>query len=139
MVDFNKPLRTRDGRAVQLVSTDMTPELWDFTRHQLGNVSKFEDTIAAIVDGELLGFKPGGRFFTSEPDGLDLVNVLQRTSEFRLFHSRGEGGNSQTRSLGRFTWHSLETVPNSAKYEGVLEIIREDGKLVDVIFHAPEG
>lgn len=146
MIDFDKPIRTRDGREVTIVTTNLTRDIAESLSISEIDVDFDNDSVLAIIDGKHYGFLSSGRYnpedsFFGETEH-DLVNYTPRTSEFRTFRERQKGEAVSKYSLGAVIGKRLGAVSGFLRdehcWEGVLELIREDGKLVDVKFHPPE-
>ena len=64
MIDFTKPVQTRDGRPVRILCTDVYLESGD--------------SIAGIVDGQLLAWRNTGKYMDSLPTRHDLVQTKEK-------------------------------------------------------------
>ncbi len=140
--DPTKPVQTRDGRPARILCTDRKARALS------------DHTIVALIDytdGEqVMFFRPDGCNSSVLEQGIDLVNVPERKSRFvALYRS--------TRSVGIGGYHSYggkrnrfdtleESVRNNRHFGGgeenvcnILEYVFEEGKLVDVKFHAGKG
>lgn len=62
MFDPTKPVTTRDGQPARIIATDL---------HDLDG----EETIAAIVDGNIATYRPDGSYWPNGKDRMDLVNI----------------------------------------------------------------
>lgn len=85
-----------------------------------------------------------GRYWLSAEHRNDIINVPEepeRTSEFRGFNSRRQGGINGDMVLGGWLYYTLEAAKHSSftEGEGVLELIREGDRLVDVKFHPKDA
>lgn len=122
-------VRTRDGRAVRVIATDVRGRFFP---------------IVALVSDELGNetvhkFMADGRWHMESRDHpLDLVNVPVRTSEFRAFADDGRGGGDRTYHVGGSSWDSLDSARQNTAFIGrthIIELIREDGELVGIEVH----
>lgn len=140
MIDFDKPIRTRDGRKVTIIATGLTVESAQALGSFGGMFNPDRDTVLAVVDGRVKGYAPDGSYIRPHSSDTDLVNFTPRVSSFLGFNSEGEGGYGRDMFCSMMEEDSLED-ERAAPFENsdcILELIREDGKLVDVKFHPPE-
>lgn len=143
-VDFSKPCQTRSGQPVTILATGVQEDL---------------GTRNARLDGQTVAYRVGGSsdiFYAhdngaymdrDEDDSYDIINfpeTPERTSEFRSFNSRGEGGAGPRPALffGGIIDRTLEASKSQPEFlnsEGFLELIREGERLVDVKFHPKDA
>lgn len=146
MLDTTRPLKTRDGRTVVVLSTSINRAMAETLGTFGGRIYvQPDDRIVALTtscDGEVEvnGYDEEGKFlgYTDSPDDLVYAEP-ERTSEFRTFNPRRtEGSGPLGAFFGKELDRTLRLASVGSVWIGVLEIIREDGKVVDVKFH-PNG
>lgn len=127
MLNLDKPMQTRDGRDVRYLGRlegDLTFPL-----------------VFAVGSGR--GYETNanrdenGLYIQGSATPHDIVNVPERTSMFHTFHAEGCPSHGTRSKIGDCEFTSLEYAEMliEGDWEGVLEIIREDGVTVDVKFH----
>lgn len=128
MLDWSKPLKTQDGRKARL----------------LGTVANYPYTHAVAVmnaEGEEIveSYTDAGRFSEyGENADLDLSND-NRSSVFYTFALRGYQNEPHVGGLRSKTLAEAEDLFGDDGYwDGTIELIAEDGRLVDVKFY-PRG
>lgn len=145
MIDYSKPLQTRDGRPVTLLATNAPPE----TVEALGGrplASPFlEQTVVCRIGDEVETFSQSdGRYFGPldlNKSSLDLANVPEQRVEFRPLSTRHDRVGP---IVGTTAYVSLDAARCETRFadpEGFLEIVKRGDTLVDVKFHplvAPE-
>lgn len=131
-IDWTKPVQTRRGEKVTVLTT--TRNHPDYPVVALVTV---EDEDGGLQQ-DMESFTKDGRYLLCETGQADLINVVERTSEFRSFAPRG-GGHSGSMIFGGNVSYNLSDAMTCGRMfmdgEGVIELIREDGKLVDVKFY----
>ena len=141
--DPTKPVQTRDGRPARIICTDRKTR--DLPDHSIVALIYYNGGESAMF------FRPDGRSSSVGEQGSDLVNVPERKSKFvALYRSTrgvnpiggyaplgtlrgGEGYDDLDRCIRENSSLSEENVCN------ILEYVFEEGKLVDVKFHAGKG
>lgn len=143
MLDTTRLLKTRDGRPVVILSSAVNRAAAEALGTFGGRVYVGpDDRIVALSTNqygevEVNGYDEEGKFLGHGPSPDDLVYAEpERTSEFRTFapgrtEGSGELGGCRSPTLER----ALRLTRGPTDWSGVLEIIREDGEVVDVKFH----
>lgn len=140
MIDFNKPIQTRSGLKAELMALSASPGLCEEL------AIPFHDGQTVLVRVFLEGgesytgaYYPDGRYY-SDRFGCedDLVNAPETFTVYRTFSLRDD-----TRTLGVCVCSTLDGALHLAKrgpsiWDGVLELISEGGRLIDVKFHKVE-
>lgn len=140
-VDFTKPVQTRDGRKVTIVATGVMEDLPGYhPRHPSQSVAY---RIAGSSDMHY-AHDDGSYLCRGDTDVNDIINVPEepeRTSEFRGFNSKGQGGQLGNMYLGGYPFESLAEAQaiSFINGEAILELIREGDRLVDVKFHPKDA
>lgn len=90
MLDINKPVQTRDGRPVTILTTAATPALVEALGSAANLVHKDDVIIAQLKDEDgvvgLYGYSAEGRFLKTLAGPADLVNVPEETVEWRVIY-----------------------------------------------------
>lgn len=133
-IDITKPIVNRDGRPAKIIASGLTGPI-----PGLKNVAYFggETLLIEAESGELFYIYEDGRTFRDSPHPR-YVNAPERTSVFRQFAPKGNGGARGNMTFGGMEHATLAEARNGATFignEGILELVREGGKLVDVKFH----
>lgn len=128
MLDLTKPVQTKSGRKARILCCDREGEkpIVALVGYQHSR-SKGEDVLYYHPDG----------MFAGTASEYDLVNIPERCSRFANIYSIDDPKTSDAHSLLGSTYSSLELTKKRgiADRVGFLELIYQDGKMVDVQLH----
>lgn len=132
--DPNKPFTTRDGRPARLLAEDLKGSCRTLA-------------VATVGDHgyEVLGSRyPDGCWSLGGLSPYDLVNIPEETREFWNLYERtrlsypNDPRGFETASLSSARHKTLEGAISNSRAAAVLEVVRVDGEVVDMIIHKRE-
>lgn len=119
MIDFNKPVQTRDGRKVRILCTDGQHPIFPI----VGFIGDEADVYEWTRDGAY-----NDQSFRQED--VDIINVPERVERWLNIYPGNVGSINSSRK------NADESVDSSARRIGVIRITYEDGKPVAVALEA---
>jgi hypothetical protein len=133
-VDFTKPVQTRAGYPARVICTDCK----NGDGPVIALVTMPEDHPSAGEERVRHFYEDGRYLGEAKEHDYDLVNVPERSSQFCNVHTSASG--FPYIGTGHETKESAERVGPSWKgnstWDGILELVIEDGQVVESIFHA---